>query len=80
MRTSRTRRNIVIAASAAVAILASTAGGLAQQNGNNQGQNNQGGGTHPAPAPAIGTGLPTAMIVGGVLLGATFLRRWQKQP
>jgi hypothetical protein len=29
----------------------------------------------PAPAPSIGTGIPGALAVGGVLLGMTFLRR-----
>jgi hypothetical protein len=65
-----------IAASAAIAILVTTAGGLAQSNqdGNSQGQR-----THAAPAPAIDTGVPAMIIVGGVLLGTTLIRRLQKR-
>jgi hypothetical protein len=43
------------------------------QNGNGQGQN--GGGLHAAPAPLLGLGIPSALAIGGVLLGAKFLRR-----
>lgn len=32
-------------------------------------------GYHGAPAPLIGLGIPAALAVGGVLLGAKFLRR-----
>jgi hypothetical protein len=45
-------------------------------NGNDQRQNGQGqNGTHSAPAPLIGFGLPAVLVVGGVLLGAKLLRR-----
>jgi hypothetical protein len=78
MSKARTRRNIVIVTSAAIAIFGSTAGGLAQ---NIQGQNGEEWQEwhhphhHPAPAPSIGTGVPTVMLLGGVLLGTALLRR-----
>ena len=31
--------------------------------------------THAAPAPLIGLGLPVALAVGGVVLGAKLLKR-----
>jgi hypothetical protein len=31
-----------------------------------------------APAPEIGSGAPAALVIGGVLLGAMFLRRRQQ--
>ncbi len=31
-----------------------------------------------APAPMIGTGIPAVLVVGGVLLGATLLKRWRR--
>jgi hypothetical protein len=31
----------------------------------------------PAPAPLIGTGLPVALAVGGVLLGARLIKRFR---
>ena len=34
---------------------------------------------HPAPAPAIGSGIPVALIVGGVLLGAKLVTRRRQQ-
>jgi hypothetical protein len=42
------------------------------QNQNGQGGN---GGYHGAPAPLIGAGVPVALAVGGVLLGAKLLKR-----
>jgi len=46
------------------------------QGGGGQGQNQGGGsGYHGAPAPLIGAGIPVAVAVGGVLLGAKLLRR-----
>jgi hypothetical protein len=63
---------------AAIATLVATSGGLAEQNnqgGNNQGGNSQGQNVQGAPAPAIGSGLSTVMVLGGVLLGATLFRR-----
>jgi hypothetical protein len=66
------------AALLAVSICLSALPALAQnQGGNNQGQNNnnQGGGLHAAPAPLLGAGIPAALAIGGVLLGAKFLRR-----
>ena len=30
---------------------------------------------HAAPAPQIGLGIPSALAVGGILLGASLLRR-----
>ena len=44
-----------------------------QGQNNNQGQN--GGGVHAAPADLIGVGIPSALAVGGVLLGARLLGR-----
>jgi len=46
-------------------------------NNNDQGQNNnnQGQNTQRAPAPLIGLGIPAALAVGGVLLGAKLLNR-----
>ena len=32
---------------------------------------------HSAPAPLIGLGLPVALVVGGVMLGAKLLKRWR---
>jgi hypothetical protein len=84
---NRRNRNVVkmaaIAASAAIAILATSTGGLAQnsqgQNGNGQGQNGNGQGNgHAVPAPAIDTGVPAMMVVGGLLLGTTLIRRLRK--
>ncbi len=31
-----------------------------------------------APAPMIGAGIPAVLVVGGVLLGATLLKRWRR--
>jgi hypothetical protein len=83
VRTLSTVRIAAIAASASIAILATTVGGLAQnsqgQNGNGQGQNGNGqGGNHAVPAPAIDTGVPAMLLVGGVLLGTTLIRRLRK--
>jgi hypothetical protein len=74
----RTRRGVarisVAFTAAAIATLVAISGGLAQNNqGNNQGGNSQG--YRGAPAPAIGSGLSTFVVVGGVLLGATLFRR-----
>jgi hypothetical protein len=79
-----------IVASAGIAILATTTVGLAQnsqgqngngqgqgQNGNGQGQNGNGQG-HSVPAPAIDAGVPAMILVGGVLLGTTLIRRLRK--
>ena len=46
-------------------------GGIGNGNGN-------GNVVHAAPAPLIGLGIPSALAVGGVLLGAKFLRRRQR--
>jgi hypothetical protein len=82
-----TRREVatmgVTLTSAAIGTLLATSRGLAQnqggnnqgQNGNNQGQNG-GNGPRGAPAPAIGSGLSTVMVVAGLLLGANLFRRW----
>jgi hypothetical protein len=90
VRTLSTVRMAAIAASASIAILATTVGGLAQnsqgqngngqgQNGNGQGQNGNGqGGNHAVPAPAIDTGVPAMLLVGGVLLGTILIRRLRK--
>jgi hypothetical protein len=43
-------------------------------NNNNQGNNNNGQ-HQAAPAPLIGFGIPAALAIGGVLLGAKFLNR-----
>jgi hypothetical protein len=43
-------------------------GGVGQGNGN-------GNQLHSAPAPLLGLGIPSALAIGGVLLGAKFLRR-----
>ena len=40
--------------------------------GNGNGNGNQ---LHGAPAPQIGFGIPSALAVGGILLGASLLRR-----
>jgi hypothetical protein len=32
-------------------------------------------GTHPAPAPLLGAGIPSAIAIGGTLLGSKFWRR-----
>jgi hypothetical protein len=54
------------------------------RDGNDHGQNNDDRGHyhgrdhyHSAPAPLIGLGLPAVLAVGGVLLGAKFLKRRQ---
>jgi hypothetical protein len=48
-------------------------------NGNGNGGVGQGNGkgnaVHGAPAPLLGFGIPSALAVGGVLLGAKLLRR-----
>jgi hypothetical protein len=36
-------------------------------------------GLHGAPAPQIGLGIPSAVAVGGVLLGASLLRRRRRR-
>jgi hypothetical protein len=43
-------------------------GGVGQGNG-------EGNEHHGAPAPLLGLGIPSALAVGGVLLGAKFLKR-----
>jgi hypothetical protein len=43
-------------------------GGVGQGRGN-------GNVVHAAPAPLLGLGIPSALAIGGVLLGAKFLRR-----
>jgi hypothetical protein len=69
-------RMAAIATSAAIAIVASTAAGLASQNG----PPGQGGpGQNVAPAPLVGGGASGVLIVGGLLLGATLWRRLRKQ-
>lgn len=42
------------------------------------GGGNGGGGVHPAPAPLLGAGIPSAIAIGGTLLGARFWRRKKK--
>jgi hypothetical protein len=37
-----------------------------------------GGGIHPAPAPLLGAGMPSAIAIGGMLLGSKFWRRRKK--
>ena len=44
-------------------------------NGQGQNNNNQGGGVHAGPAPLLGVGIPAALAIGGVLLGAKLLKR-----
>jgi hypothetical protein len=54
---------------------AATAGGQnGGQNGQNGNQNGQGQ-NNPAPAPSIGSGIPAALAVGGVLFGMKFWKR-----
>jgi hypothetical protein len=49
---------------------------FAHGNQGGNGQGNQGGGDyHGAPAPLVGLGIPSAVAVGGVLLGAKLLKR-----
>jgi hypothetical protein len=31
-----------------------------------------------APAPSIGSGIPAALVLGGVLLTATYWKRWRQ--
>jgi hypothetical protein len=31
-----------------------------------------------APAPSIGSGIPAALVLGGVLLAATYWKRWRQ--
>ena len=62
----------VLLLSAWLCIGAASAFAQNNQNGNNQGQN---GNYHAAPAPLIGAGIPVALAVGGVLLGAKLLKR-----
>jgi len=57
------------------AVSAFATGNNQGQNNIDQGQNNQGSGYHAAPAPLIGFGIPAALAVGGVLLGAKLLKR-----
>jgi hypothetical protein len=33
---------------------------------------------HGAPAPSIGTGIPVALVMGGVLLGMRLLKAWRR--
>jgi hypothetical protein len=54
------------------------------QDNNNQGQNNNnqgqhGGGLRAAPAPLLGLGIPSALAVGGVLLGAKLWERKRRK-
>jgi hypothetical protein len=35
-------------------------------------------GLHPAPAPLLGAGIPSAVAIGGTLLGSKFWRRKKK--
>jgi hypothetical protein len=82
-RTPRGVARISVAlTAAAIATLVAISGGSAQNNqgGNSQGQNgnsqgqNGGGSYRGAPAPAIGSGLSTLVVVGGLLLGAKLFR------
>jgi hypothetical protein len=41
--------------------------------------NGNGNVSHAAPAPLLGLGTPSALAVGGVLLGAKFLRRRRRR-
>jgi hypothetical protein len=43
-------------------------GGVGNGNGN-------GNAAHAAPAPLLGVGIPSALAIGGVLLGARLIRR-----
>ncbi len=49
-----------------------------QGNQGNQGCNGNCQGIRGAPAPVIGSGIPAVLVVGGVLLGATLLKRWRR--
>ena len=84
----RTRREVarigVVLTSAAITTLVATRGGLARDEGedrHSQGEDrhshwqNGGGSMRGAPAPAIGSGLSTLVVVGGLLLGAKLFRR-----
>jgi len=33
---------------------------------------------HPVPAPEIDVGIPAFLVIGGVLLGATLMKRWRQ--
>jgi hypothetical protein len=35
-------------------------------------------GYHGAPAPLLGLGIPSALAVGGILLGAKLFSRWRR--
>ncbi len=76
-----TRRNLLkmgTVASAVVATLVISTRAMAQNSqGGQGGQGNQGnqGGPRAAPAPSIGSGVPVALSLGGVLLGMKFLTR-----
>lgn len=85
LNTRRTRSVVklaAIAASAAIAILATTADGLAgNDNGNGNGGNNNGKGNgHSVPAPAIDTGIPAMILIAGVVVGTTLIRRRLRNP
>jgi hypothetical protein len=87
----RTRREVarmgVVLTSAAITALVATRRGLARDedrhsqeedrhsHGENRNSQNGGGSMHGAPAPAIGSGLSTLMVVAGLLLGAKLFRR-----
>jgi len=45
--------------------------------GNDRGNGNQ---VHGAPAPLLGLGIPSALAVGGALLGAKLFRRRRRPP
>jgi hypothetical protein len=46
--------------------------------GGESGGGSGGGGLHPAPAPLLGAGIPSAIAIGGTLLGVRFWRRKKK--
>ena len=51
-------------------------GGFGPDRGHGVGyERNDGNRMHAAPAPLLGLGIPSALAVGGVLLGARFLGR-----
>ena len=73
-----TRRNLLkmgTVASAVVATLVISTRAMAQNSQGGQGGQGNQGGPRAAPAPSIGSGVPVALSLGGVLLGMKFLTR-----
>jgi hypothetical protein len=86
MSDEHTRRGILAmgatTATGVVATLAMTRAAVGQSKNNNNNNNNNNGGNgqnNPAPAPSIGSGIPAALAVGGVLLGMKFWKRRQSE-